>query len=693
MRMTAGALRLAEAPGVDPWGARPVAWGIQMLGAEPESMLSACDPSERYEVSRFLDVQLPASEISPTEADRIIHALAARLSALEHGELGSVLDTNLELLRATLGLDAVEQSVVAFRAMLHSHPGFYVLATKYIDTCPDFVFHRKLADLFGVPPAAVTRALAAPSALLRSGLVNVEPGMLGPLTDRIQLLAGLVSPLMTPHESGRDLLEELLPPARAAHLGLSDYPHLARETRLAIAYLSSALRSREAGRNILIWGEPGTGKTELAAAFTRALKCPLYAAEGVFDNSVPLTPRERLCRLDQVQKLVRATGGGAVLIDEADDLFPMPWSNPERVPTKAALNERLERNAVPTIWVSNHTGHIDRAFLRRFDIVLHVPTLPARTRGEMLQAALPRGSLSEREIRRYSNDRTLTAAMIGRISRVAVAGGVTDPQVVRDNLRVLSTQYLHAAGAPSTPLHRSVVLAHDPSLLNTDPPISDLLQSLSKTSTFGIRMLLHGAPGTGKSALGRVLAERLGKPLIQRQASSLLSKWVGETEQNLGEMFDEVRRDDGILLIDEVDSFLRSRDRLTTGWAVTQINELFTQMEAFDGVLLCTTNRVNDLDPAALRRFDFKVAFKPLRPEQRVRLVNDCLAATGIVDAGSAWSDRAISLDGVTPGDAVAVLRRLRCQEDPVTVEMLLNALADECRYKPTAHRPIGFVQ
>ncbi len=664
-----------------------------MLGAQPALLLNTCDASERYEITRFLDVPLPAGDIDPPQADQVVRALAARRRTLEHNEPGSVLDTNLELLQAPLGLNEVELAVIAFRAMLHSHPGFFVLAARYVDVCPDFVFHRKLADLFDAAPGEVTRALAESSALLRSGLISVAHGVLGPLAERVQLLPGLLSPLMTPHESGVALLAELLPPVRAAHLDLEAYPHLTKEIRLATAYLDAALGSREVGRNILLWGAPGCGKSELAAAYADALRCPLYAAEGACDDSAPLTPRERLCRLDQVQKLVRATGNGIVLIDEADDLFPVPSSNPERVPTKAALNEQLEHNATPTIWISNYTEHIDPAFLRRFDIILHVPDLPARARAAMLRVALPPGALSDREIQEYGRDHRLTTAVIDRIARVAAVGGGADTGLVRDNLHMLSTQYLRAIDAPVGPQRHAGLLAHDPALLNTDPPMDDLLRSLARTSAFGIRILLHGAPGTGKSALAKALAERLDKPLLRRPASSLLSKWVGETEGNLREMFDEARREGSVLLIDEVDSFLRDRDRLATEWSATIVNEFLTQMEAFEGILVCTTNRLDDLDPAALRRFDFKAAFQPLRPEQRVRLVDDCLKAIKLTGAGRAWIDRAKSLDGVTPGDAVAVLRRLRCVDGPLTVDMLLDALATECRYKPDAHKPIGFVQ
>lgn len=676
----------------EPWGVRPLVWGLRMLGDAPGFALGAYEPNDRYAIARFLGIPPPVGTLDDAAAARLDRLLAVRRRELHRAACASVLDDNLALLRTALGLNATELGVIAFRAMLHSHPGFDAIASKYVGLCPDFVFHGRLASLLGVSTAAVAGALASSSALMHSGLISVETGILGPLTDRLKLVPGLVSPLMTPHVSGRALLEALLPPVRSARLDLSAYPHMAQEVALTRGYLVGAVQSHACGRNVLLWGEPGTGKTELSAALAAAVDCPLYASEGVFDDCTPLTPRLRLARLGQVQKLAKATGGGLVLADEAEDLFPLPWSNLERVPTKAALNECLETNVTPTIWISNRTEHIDTAFLRRFDVVLHVLAPPARTLRALLRHALPRDVLSDAELHRYANEPRLTPAVVNRLASVATAVAKSDANAANANLRMLSEQYLQVTGG-KTLQQGGIPLEHDARLLNTDPPVSELLDRIDANTRCGVRMLFHGAPGTGKSALAKVLAERLDKRLVCRRASSLLSKWVGETEQNLAAMFDDVRRDGAVLLLDEVDSFLRGRDRGATGWEITQVNELLTQMEAFDGVLLCTTNRVEELDPAALRRFDFKIAFKPLLPEQRVQLVEACLLALGANDAGGSWRDRALALDGLTPGDAAAAMRPLRFASGRVTADNVLEALARECRYKPAAARPIGFMQ
>ena len=81
-------------------------------------------------------------------------------------------------------------------------------------------------------------------------------------------------------------------------------------------------------------------------------------------------------------------------------------------------------------------------------------------------------------------------------------------------------------------------------------------------------------------------------------------------------MFAAARQQNAVLVLDEADSFLSDRRGARQSWEVTQVNELLTQMEAFDGIFICTTNLMEKLDPASLRRFAFKVRFDPMTPDQ-----------------------------------------------------------------------------
>ena len=677
------------------WGVRPVNWGLLMFGDEDcgtaEHLAEEYATTERRDVTDFLDLQvLPGPE---SMAMRLRQAAQVRRRSLDGLLDDCVLYRNLGHLQRAFDLSDTEIHVLAFRTMLSLHPGFDALVGTFISQCTDFVFHRKLALVLGTTDGTIRGALARSGALVRKGLINVTQGGKRSLEDRINLLPGMPDTLIEPADSINKLFARIFPQQRDATLPLAAYQHLSREITLIRGRLASGIEQHAKGVNVLLHGDPGTGKSELASSLAKALDRPLYAVASAWRRG-SYTPRERMHEVVQLQRLVDVTGFGLVLVDEAEDLFPTIWSDAEKTPTKAAVNECLDSNPTPTIWISNRTEHMDNAFLRRFDLVIHVPPLPSSSRCKLLKASLPEGVLKEQELRCYAEKRELSPAMITRMAKVATSGHRDDPRTIRENLHLLSNHYLRTLGAVPLPdMAAPSLLEHDLRLLNTVPSLIEVVDALGG-ARFGARMLLHGAPGTGKTAFGKALAERLDKSLLQRQASSLLSMWVGGTEKNIRGMFDEARLEGGVLLLDEADSFLRSRDQARVSWEVTQTNELLTQMESFEGIFICTTNRLDDLDPAALRRFDFKVEFKPLRIDQRIRLIHQCCAALGIDPGDEAtWASRARQLDGLTPGDAAASLRRLRLSSGAPRIEALLDALADECRYKPGAHAPIGFVR
>src|SRR5204862_3736696 len=133
-------------------------------------------------------------------------------------------------------------------------------------------------------------------------------------------------------------------------------------------------------------------------------------------------------------------------------------------------------------------------------------------------------------------------------------------------------------------------------------------------------LCFHGPPGTGKTALAEHMARELERPLLIRQASDIVSKYVDETEQNMAAMFAEAEAEQAVLLLDEADSFLRSRRMAERNYEVTEVNEMLQGMERFAGIFVCTTNLFDELDEAALRRFTFKIRFRPLTAEQRERM-------------------------------------------------------------------------
>lgn len=146
-----------------------------------------------------------------------------------------------------------------------------------------------------------------------------------------------------------------------------------------------------------------------------------------------------------------------------------------------------------------------------------------------------------------------------------------------------------------------------------------------------IKICIYGISGTGKSAFAQYLAKELQRDCVVQNASDLLDKWVGGTEQNIANAFKDAKKRDMVLVFDEVDSFLHDRSGgASHDYELTQTNEMLTQMEKFDGVFVATTNLMGDIDKAALRRFDVKLEFKALNDEQKAKLLERECALLGL---------------------------------------------------------------
>lgn len=99
--------------------------------------------------------------------------------------------------------------------------------------------------------------------------------------------------------------------------------------------------------------------------------------------------------------------------------------------------------------------------------------------------------------------------------------------------------------------------------------------------------------------------------------------FVGQTEKNIARAFAEAKEENAVLIFDEVDSFLADRNSANRNWEITQVNEMLVQMENFDGIFIATTNLMDNLDRASLRRFDLKLEFGFLEYNQAFKLFKD----------------------------------------------------------------------
>lgn len=164
---------------------------------------------------------------------------------------------------------------------------------------------------------------------------------------------------------------------------------------------------------------------------------------------------------------------------------------------------------------------------------------------------------------------------------------------------------------------------------------------------------------------------------------------MGETEKNIARAFKESERDKSILFIDEADSLFINRETAVRSWETSQTNEILTWMENFCGVFICATNRLPEIDSAAMRRFHFKVTFKPMKKDQRLRLYRSFFSFIK-QPVTKSLAQRVQQIDGLTPGDMKAVRERMKYQSD-IRHSEIISALEEEQNYKGSFSEKIGF--
>ncbi|OIP37092.1 MAG: hypothetical protein AUK47_14070 [Deltaproteobacteria bacterium CG2_30_63_29] len=128
----------------------------------------------------------------------------------------------------------------------------------------------------------------------------------------------------------------------------------------------------------------------------------------------------------------------------------------------------------------------------------------------------------------------------------------------------------------------------------------------------GLSVLFAGPPGTGKTLVAGVLANTLNRALYRVDLSQVVDKYIGETEKNLGRVFDEAERAQAVLLFDEADALFATRTAVKSSndrYANLEVNYLLQRLEAFDGMSILTTNFASSIDDAFQRRIRHIIEF------------------------------------------------------------------------------------
>lgn len=601
-----------------------------------------------------------------------------------------VFERNLHRLQEALSLNAVEIDILAFTIFLH--------ADSLLDDTADYLDHltagklyRALSVILDLEEKTVRDALTNRSMLSRSGLVKVDREGAQRMRGKLELVSASAYDLMMDDAfEPMDLLKDMVLPSQSPLLTLADFPYFERQSHILQNYMSHVRETRKKGVNILLYGAPGTGKTQYVRTLSDALSIDCFEVSNVDSDGDSINGNQRLSACAAAQNLLKDLPC-LLMFDEVEDVFARD-EHSHRSPAqarKAWFNQLLEENAVPTVWISNHTEGIDPAFIRRFDLIFEMP-IPTAKQREGLLGRYADGLLSSEAMYRFAQHEHLSPAVIERANRVLkplsetvmLAREQRDRAfelIVNQTLTLQDHRPLVKEGELCLPSH------YNPAYLNATENMTDLAKSLETCS--GARLCLYGPPGTGKTAFGHYLSQQLGKPLLMKRASDLLDRFVGGTEANMAKAFADAEADHAILMIDEVDSFISHRDQAVRSWEVTAINEMLTQMERFSGIFIASTNRIDGLDPAAMRRFDLKIKVDYLNEAQRQDLFADTCAQLGLGSDMVSLRD----LTQLTPGDFAVVMRQHKFRPFN-SAQALRKALAQEMTFKQDKNgKRIGF--
>lgn len=605
---------------------------------------------------------------------------------------------NLRGLQGPFGLSELETEVLGFFVVLKRHCGLSAMIDESFQTAaPRRVLAEIAAAALEKPFEDVSRALDTNGALCRSGLLVVGEhshdwvSRSDVLSFAKLLASDRLCAIAYERVSSRELVEELAAPAPASELTLEDFDYLPAVGRVLAPFVEHAVRAQNRGANILLWGMPGTGKTELVRLLAAHAGASLYEVAAIEDKD---QEQSRLLCWLACTRFFKRTPGVVLAVDEASDIFNQLGQGQigSGRTNKGRLNKVLEESPVTTFWITNSLDEIDPSMIRRFDLVLEVPPPSANARRRIVERAFE-NRLSADAAERLSSVPMISPGVLTRAAKVADCLGFSEGRIREDDVLDMIGETLRAQNYGAIPGNAGLRPAsYDPTIVNADVDLEALARGLAQAGSG--RLCLYGPPGTGKSAYAAWLAERLDRPLMRRTYAELSSCFVGETEKMISEAFREARRSKALLLLDEADSFLRDRRLSHMSWETTAVNEMLTQIERFEGFFVATTNLIDTLDAASLRRFDLKAKFDYLTAEQSVRLAQAEAVHLGIPLSAAVLAEIA-RLALLTPGDFAAVRSQVRfrpLKDDADYCRRLRAETAAKAAAASDSKRPIGFV-
>jgi len=595
------------------------------------------------------------------------------------------LEDNLNLLTTSLNLPKHCIPLLRLCVLTTLNDGLYRLFDEHIQHWVSDI-EIMVADALYI---SVDELLDAVQLIANTSLFNQsEPTLFYLLIMPHALAMNLIE---KPAKTYSDFLEGLYYKPTPTKLSLNDYPHL--ELQYVSEYLKNAVKTNAVGVNILLYGQSGTGKTELTKVLSKYTKTNLIAVKASGANKFrPAdeltdgrnTAHLRLQHYGLMNDLFEPDSNCCFLIDEVDDVFT-EYLDGVKV-SKDKLHTLLENNSSPSFWITNHVEILPDSVIRRMSYVLQIPAPPKYIKAEILSTPLKGLRVSTHFKNELANIPDLAPAHVVNASNIAKALHLTGKNAEHCIYHHID-ECLSACGLQTLVTSYKPEMDFDPRFINLSGSHTKIEHVIDTVSNFsGSRSLLLGSAGTGKSALAHHIAEELSQELITIKPSDVLSKYVGEAEQNIAKLFKQACESDAIIFLDEVDSVLTSRDIVSQQHERQLVNQILIELDRTEQTVLAATNYAKNLDAALLRRFDFKLNFEYLTSKQVLTLYEENFGK-----CSTTIKDKLTKLACLTPGDFTVVTRRNRMSIKPLSDSKNLDILTAENNRK-TPNKAIGFV-
>ena len=646
-----------------------------------------------------------------------IRGLDRRLAQLRQDARVRQQPLPFDVITAAFGLDAIEEQVLmlalapaldaSFRKRIARYKDNILLDYCDVDLCLSVLFdsrRERLAalDYFGQHSRLVRNRL------VKSVLPRDATG------DQLHGYELRVPGRVTNYVLGRGDLDPTLagycrlsvPNVKIEHVALPDTTlrevlaladQFGGRLRGAASGVGSALGPIDRGGVIQFCGPPGTGKTHCAKAVATHLDTRIMEVDCGKLASEDSRFKDILEDLFFQARLL----GAVLVLDQCEAI--LSERNP-RLPAVFALLETWDGLA---IFCTNDAKKIDFSVERWvvYQFEFEPPEMPERERLWTIHLPTDVEHAADIDVEELASQYEITGNQIKNAVLVATNMALSEPGetkcITQSHIKRAVHTQMRASMSQYAVKSKVYLTLADLILPEAEKKEIESILDAAKHRTFvltkwgfgkklttgkGLVIMFSGEPGTGKTLCAEIIAHAMGLQLYQVSIPQVMSKYIGETEKNIAQIFSTAKANHAMLLFDEADSLFTSRVKVETSvdkFSNMETNLLLQEIERFEGIVILTTNLDKQIDKAFQRRIQFKVNFPFPEPDYRALIWRTLFPKECPVAPDLDWDLLGKSFEisgGHIKNSVLRAAYRAACGSGVVTMENIRSAAEQECK-------------